>query len=234
MVMCKANNTGTGENKICDIEQLENGELHCKTHDTTGATNMCGRLYGVNSNTSSSSSPYIYSTSMNFSLNTQTFTENSGYREPDLVTNYDKDSNASYMTTAGVANAATLKTQLQNDFYAMAKSVALYKGFYIARYEAGYNTATYTSVRGQQVLNADANSANMWYGLYKHLKTTMGTLSSHMIWGSQYDQVIKFVKENKGSTDLDPEIGHTDIGLKSTPDVSGAEGVNDIMKKNDV
>ncbi len=51
-----------------------------------------------------------------------------------------------------------------------------------------------------------------------------------MIWGSQYDQVIKFIKENKGSTDLDPEIGHTNIELKSTPDVSGAEGVNDIMK----
>jgi hypothetical protein len=70
----------------------------------------------------------------------------------------------------------------------------------------------------------------MWYGLYKHLRTTMGTLSSQMIWGSQYDQVIKFIKENKGSTDLDQEIGHTNIELKSTPDVSGAEGVNDIMK----
>ncbi len=167
MVMCKANNTGTGENKICDIEQLANGELHCKTHDTTGATNMCGRLYGVSSNTSSSSSPYIYSTSMNFGLNTQTFTENSGYREPDLVTYWDKDSNTSYMTAAGVANAAALKTQLQNDFYAMAKSVALYKGFYVARYGAGYTAETvpatgYTSGRGQQVLNADAGSANMW------------------------------------------------------------------------
>ena len=227
MVMCKSNASGS----ICNIV-LENGELVCKTHgNATGATNMCGRLYGVDSIKDND----VYKTQMNFGLNTQTFTENSGYREPDLVTYHDKDSNTSYMIAAGVANAAALKTQLQNDFYDMAKSVALYKGFYIGRYEAGYTTETvpetgYTSVRGQKVLNADASSANMWYGLYKHLRTTMGTLSSQMIWGCQYDQAIKFIKENKGSTGLDPEIGHTSIGLKGSPNVSGAEGINDIMK----
>ena len=239
MIMCKSNASGS----ICDIE-LANGELHCKTHNTTGATNMCGRLYGVNSDTSSSSAPYVYSTSMDFTLNTQTFADNSGYREPDLVTYYDKDDNATYFATAGMASgsqtAAAFKTQLQTDFYAMAKSVALYKGFYIARYEACYDANKYISQKGKTVMNASTTAdggVNMWYGLYNHLRTfvgdtnhPMGVLNSQMIWGCQYDQAIKFIKQNKGNTDLDPEIGHTTIGLKTSKDVSGATGVNDIMK----
>ena len=240
MIMCKSNASGS----ICDIE-LANGELHCKTHDTTGAENMCGRLYGVDvAQTSgqgaapSASNPYIYETSMDFTLNTQTFTDNSGYREPDLVTDYDKDANATYFATAGMASgsqtAAAFKTQLQNDFYAMAKSVALYKGFYIARYEAGYESTTYTSKKGQTVMNASATAnpgANKWYGLYNHLRTTMGTLNSQMIWGCQYDQAIKFIKQNMGTNDLDPKIGHTNLGRRTDnqKDVSGAVAL-DIMK----
>ena len=223
MVMCKSN----AEGSICNIK-LENGELVCKTHsNATGATNMCGRQYGVDSNTSSSSAPYIYSTSMDFNLRNQTFSD---YREPDLVTVYDKDSNTSYMTAAGVSTATELKTQMQDDFYAMAKSVATYGGFYIGRYEAGYNSAntdTYISQKNKTVLDATTSSANKWYGLYSHLRTSMGSLNSQMIWGCQYDQAIKFIKENSS---IDPEIGHTNIGLKSTPDVSGAEGVNDIQQ----
>ena len=71
--------------------------------------------------------------------------------------------------------------------------------------------------------------ANKWYGLYNHMRTTMGTLNSQMIWGCQYDQAIKFIKQNKGTNDLDPEIGHADIYLATSRGTSGAVA-GDIMK----
>jgi len=242
----KENNTGTGENKICNIE-LSNGELHCKTHNTTGAAHMCGRLYGVDKTQddveSTASGKNVYKTQMDFTLNTQTFSDNSDYREPAIITGNNEGTGTSYdggSGTHGLTNAAAFLTQLQGDFYAMAKSVALYKGFYIARYEAGYDSTTYTSKKEQTVMNASTSGnvgANMWYGLYNHLRTfvgdenhPMGVLNSQMIWGCQYDQAIKFIKQNKGTNDLDPEIGHTTIGLKTSKDVSGATGVSDIMK----
>lgn len=246
MIMCKSNTSSS----VCNITQdATTGELTCITHNKTGATNICGRLYGVfaskDDDASNASGKNVLKTTMNFSDRTQTFSENYK-REPDIVigngTEYDGDSN-----THGLASASAFLTQLQNDFYAMAKSVALNKGFYIGRYEAGYDSSTYTSKKGQVVMNGSpynpelagtsspfAAGVNTWYGLYNHLRTTMGSLNSHMIWGCQYDQVIKFIKENKEPNDLDPEIGHPDIILRnSAQDVSGATvatGANDIMK----
>ena len=234
MIMCKQNASGS----ICNII-LEGGELKCTTHNTTGATNMCGRLYGGNNYTTNIvDDKRLNSTSMNFSLNTQIFSTASSCREPDIVPRYDKDANTNYFELAGMEEgnrtAAAFLAQLQNDFYAMAKSVALYKGFYISRYEAGYDEYIYTSKKRQTVLNTGSSpssgGANTWYGLYKHLRTNIGILDSQMIWGCQYDQVIKFIKQNKESTELDPETGHSNIGLKTKRSVSGAIGVSDIMK----
>ena len=247
MIMCKENNqtTGVGDTKICNIV-LEDGELKCTVHNTTGAANICGRLYGADSakdNEASTNGNNVYKTSINFALNTQTFSANSYYCEPAIVTgNYTGDG-TSYDGASnnyhGLSSASAFLTQLQGDFYAMAKSVALYKGFYIARYEAGYDSTTYTSKKGQVVMNASTTAnvgANRWYGLYNHLRTfvgdenhPMGVLNSQMIWGCQYDQAIKFIKQNKGTNDLDPEIGHTNIGLASDKRTSGAV-TGDIMK----
>ncbi len=92
MVMCKENNTttGVGNTKICNIV-LENGELKCTVHNTTGATNMCSRLYNSSAyNSSTNSNGYkIKATSMDFNLKTQTFSQ---MREPDIITDFDIES----------------------------------------------------------------------------------------------------------------------------------------------
>ena len=185
MVMCKSNKSGS----VCNL-QLQGNELVCTTHrystatelttaniDTTG---LAGRLYAVDEKLKETvDGNDIYQTNMQFTESTkssQTFTKDSGYREPDIVTDYD-------------GNDATFKKQLNEDYIEMAKSVAKYGGFYIARYEAGANGA---SKKNQNVLTAADSSGtnyiagNMWYGLYNTLRneTRVNTnvVKSHMVW----------------------------------------------------
>ena len=95
----------------------------------------------------------------------------------------------------------------------MATSVERYGGFYISRYEIG---AEGSSKKGQPVLTAGSSDgsnylgANSWYGLYNTIKNSGA--NKQMIWGCQYDQVIKFLKENEQY----PEIGHTYIAISRT------------------
>ena len=99
----------------------------------------------------------------------------------------------------------------------MATSVERYGGFYISRYEIG---AGGSSKKGQPVLTAATTGgvsgateylgANTWYGLYDTIKNSGA--NKQMIWGCQYDQVIKFLKENEQY----PEIGHTYIAISRT------------------
>ena len=180
MVMCKKNKSGS----VCDL-QLQGNELVCTTHGYTTATELtaenidttglAGRLYAVyaESKETVDGNCTIYQTNMQFTeatKSTQTFTKDSGYREPDILTDYDKDD-------------ATLKKQLNSDYIEMAKSVAKYGGFYIARYEAGANGA---SKKNQDVLTADYSSGSTWYGLYNILRNetevNSSVVKSHMVW----------------------------------------------------
>ena len=153
---------------------------------------------------------------MTFDKRDQTWSS-SGSREPDTVNNYDKDdatSNKTYMATAGVADktVATFASQLTTDFTTMATSVAKYGGFYVSRYEVG---AIGTSMKNKRVLTAATSDGtyyvkgDMWYGLYKTLRNNNthngASVSSHMIWGSQYDQIIRFAEE----VNFEPQKGHT-------------------------
>ncbi len=211
MVMCESR-TASSE---CNIE-LVNGVLQCtnQAHSST-ATDLCGRLYGGGT-----------------SFGTQapaTYTYNSGYREPAVVTNkssatslenyldnqgtgnYDCDPANSILKedgTTSVTGASNILTELKRQFNNMAKSVYTYGGFYVGRYEAGYVDNVVTSKKATPVaniLNAGSynSSTNLggvgnWYGLYnKVIKSNTGTVSQ-MIWGCQWDQVMKFVN---GKTD---------------------------------
>ena len=95
----------------------------------------------------------------------------------------------------------------------MAKSVAKYGGFYVARYEAGNDTETYKSVKGQDVMNAGTTDSdgkrNRWYGLYKNLKGSKEETNSTMIWGCQFDQLISFVGNES-------QVIHTNRNLPGT------------------
>ena len=194
MVMCKKNKSGS----VCDL-QLQGNELVCTTHGYTTATELtaenidttglAGRLYAVyaESKETVDGNGTIYQTNMQFTeatKSTQTFTKDTDYREPDILSEYDQDG-SNYLQDAGITDktAATFKQQLNSDYIEMAKSVAKYGGFYIARYEAGANGA---SKKNQDVLTADYSSGNTWYGLYNILRneTEVNTsvVKSHMVW----------------------------------------------------
>ena len=226
MVMCRSN-SGTS---VCDLlyDEDEN-TLTCQTHPAT-ATDLVGRLY---TSSRTGSNPYSYI--MDFAKRDQTYSANSGNREPAIVTgnnsgdgtSYDGDS--SNLEIAGMPAGSTAEqflTQLKNDFTVMAKSVAKNGGFYISRYEVGEGG---NSKKGQAVLTAGSSDgsnylgANKWYGLYNTIRKI--DENKQMIWGCQYDQVIKFLKENGE----DPENGHSDRNLITDYALSG-QNEQDCMK----
>lgn len=91
------------------------------------------------------------------------------YREPDIVSSYDGGSS----DTVGI----TL-SNLTSEYNTMIESVLKYKGFYVARYEAGLdenNNIVFknASVEENKVTTAGASNSETktWYGLYKKIRT---------------------------------------------------------------
>ena len=89
----------------------------------------------------------------------------------------------------------------------MATSVAKYKGFYVGRYELGLEGDTpvskNASTNSSTVTTASANNSktNMWYGLYKKCseytvpQINNSSVTSSMIWGSQYDAMMNWMED---------------------------------------
>ena len=208
MVMCSSN---TGES-ICNlVYDEETNTLECTNpeHAST-ATNLVGRLYTSTRTSTTDGDNTIYSYTMDFTKKDQTYDSN-GYHEPNTVSN-------------DASNSLTIE-QLKSDFTAMAKSVAKNGGFYISRYEVGANGE---SKKNQKVLTAASSDgsnylgANMWYGLYNTIRKI--DENKQMIWGCQYDQVIKFIGE-------EAQVGHKERNLTATHDLSGQ---NELDKMNNV
>ena len=140
--------------------------------------------------------------------------QNSGYREPDVVTEASSgsdstsgseyDAKSSYLQQAGLsasATASTFKTQLQNEFNEMIKSVKTYGGFYIGRYETGNLSQTKAVV---QKNNEDINNQT-WYTMYKLCKTIKvnENVETSMLWGCQWDATMRWMQ-----TSTKPEVAN--------------------------
>ena len=150
------------------------------------------------------------STEENFGTKNTTYTENSGLREPDVVTHYA--GNTTYLKTAlGVstddelklalslddlsnttANANAFKAILQNEFNQMTTSVDNYGGFYVGRYETGgFNTNQCVVKAGEG--NNSINNVE-WYTMYNKTKTlSTVNVTSTLIWGCQYDAMCNWL-----------------------------------------
>ena len=220
MVMCSSNSG----NSVCNLV-LEGETLKCTTHSAT-ATNLVGRLY---TSTNVNNGSGIYSYTMDFSKRDQIFKENDGNREPAILTGNGSqyDGNSNYLTIlAGMPSGSTTSDfleQQKSDFTAMATSVAKNGGFYISRYETGKDGE---SKKGQEVLTAASNSSggylagNTWYGLYYNLRNI--NANQQMIWGCQYDQMIKFLVEGGEEA----YIGHNNRNLAKSPALSGSNNLD--------
>ena len=137
-------------------------------------------------------------------------TKNSSLREPDVVTGAssgsDSSSGSSYdavstnLQQAGLSSTATtstFKTQLQNEFNEMIKSVKTYGGFYIGRYETGNLSQTKAVV---QKNNSDINKQT-WYKMYKVCKTIKANenVETSMLWGCQWDATMRWMQTSTNS-----------------------------------
>ena len=168
---------------------------------------------GILYNFSGSSAYLKYNNSANNYLGGQ-----SDYREPDLVTSYDGGSS----DTVNMPNE-----NLQKQYDEMIESVVRYKGFYVARYEAGIENGNivFKNASGENstITTADASntSTRTWYGLYSKIKgfaTAEDSVVSSMIWGSQYDAMMNWMAKN--GTNIESSISGynntTKTGSKDT------------------
>ena len=195
MAQCE---TAGGE---CDL-QIVDGTLKCtnEAHSDT-AEKIVGKLWAT-------------TTGENFGTENTTYNPNDGLREPAIITGNADGTGTDYDNNKSYNNGLFTLESLKSDYKEMATSVAKNKGFYIGRYETSLEGATATTLGNGNVqskpnvlpTSAGDTETYMWYGLYKKQnKTYTGTdnsVQSSMIWGSQYDAMLNWVK-NRNSADKD-------------------------------
>ena len=200
------------ETKMANLPK-QASEWKGKASYTPMAVKVDENYKGVLYNYSGSSAYLMYNNSANNYLG-----GSSAYREPDLVTSYDGGSS----DTVNMPNE-----NLQKQYDDMIKSVVRYKGFYIARYEAGLENGNIVfkdaSKENTSIITADASnsSTKTWYGLYSRIKgftTAEDSVVSSMIWGSQYDAMMNWMAKN--GTNIESSISGynntTKTGSKDT------------------
>ena len=176
----------------CNL-QLQGEELKCLTHNST---KIVGKLYAVEQEE-------------NYGTKNTTYDENSGLREPAIVTDNNSGTGTSYdgssenLSKIGYSSSAEMLSDLELQYKEMATSVEKYKGFYVGRYELGLDTNSdnmpTSKIAEGGVITADATNSetNRWYGLYKKCKEYKGnSVISSMIWGSQYDAMMNWMQDN--------------------------------------
>ena len=178
--------------------KLEGNELKCTTHNST---EIVGKLYATATGENQ------------FGKVNTSYNPNSGLREPAVVTNsssgtgtsYDGDTNNLSIIKENYATEEFLK-DLKTQYKEMETRVEKYKGFYVGRYELGLEGDTPVSKNASEnsstvtTASADSSSLKNWYGLYKKCseykvpEINDSSVTSTMIWGSQYDAMLNFMK----------------------------------------
>lgn len=123
----------------------------------------------------------------------------------------------------GTNIAQKLKNYLQEEYNEMVKSVISKKGFWCGRYETSMGAKVLEgndnieekiaqSKKDEYPITAsDRIGVNSWYGLYNLQKNQYrgsNKVKSSMIWGSQWDQIMIWMKdiENPNPTIINPDL----------------------------
>jgi len=116
----------------------------------------------------------------------------------------------------------SLEEQYQTEFNEMVESVKTYGGFYVGRYETSWTGDKVTSLKEKKSMTGETDFNNIgwnikdfegnsltkatWYGLYQKQKElylreneNCGMVSG-MIWGCQWDAIMKWMKDVKNPT----------------------------------
>ncbi len=155
--------------------------------------------------------------------------QSSVYREPDVVSDYDG-------TDVDSVKGKITIDKLTKEYNEMIESLLKYKGFYIARYEAGLDKTTNeivfknASVDENNVTTTDASNkeTSSWYGLYKKIKafatieSNTDQVVSSMIWGSQYDAMMNWMVKTGN------DVGTANDNKKNSEMITG-KNKNDVI-----
>ena len=207
------------------VDTLSNMAVVTSGTDANGNINYRGVLYNWGADATGN-------TAWNWSA------DSTSYREPaNLSSSYDSTSK----------NSSWTSTLYQEEYNKMVKSVSEYGGFYIGRYEMSINATSKNaeSKYGATSANASDTDTNQWYGLYNKAKTyapeknsdntenASQKVVSSMIWGSQYDAMLKWMKGNKinvtSSSPTDLSIGNTS---RNTTRVTGGANNGQTVSKD--
>ena len=138
---------------------------------------------------------------------------------------------------------------LQTKYNTMIAKVKLAGGFYVGRYELGAGNNNNISKLGVTPATAwDGHDSNgdggqAWYGLYEKAgsyshpnSTYAGTVTSQMIWGSQYDAMLNFALEgsDKSKVNLESLGNHTDVMVKTGTAIPTNVGTDKIINIYDL
>ena len=225
MIMCKGHTDDTAANK-CVLELNEAGtELVCTKHEKE----ICGRLYATE-----------VGEKYNKDLTTQTWTDDTGLREPDILRgSSNPENNQQYLSYYGVTNFS--EDIVKQSFMNMAASVAKYGGFWMGRYESSLVSDETRQLAGQTSMTAGGSSTNMWYGLYAKQndfateQVITESVGSQMIWGSQYDAMLNWIAQDTSITvtSATPKTGvtkNTERTTGATLATNGTTTINDRLK----
>ena len=151
----------------------------------------------------------------------------SDHLEPFTV-EFSNDTSAEYYykDILGYDSLSDYSREMNDIFNNMTDSVKIYQGFYVGRYETSLEDGKAQSIKGKKSATAATDSANTWYGLYKiemeysKNNNLINEVGSSMIWGSQYDQMMIWMKnKNIDVTSKTPVSGASRNTTRITGDV---------------
>ena len=131
----------------------------------------------------------------------------SSYREPEYLENSSYADNSTYNQYAN-GNKIVTEENLQAEYKEMVEGVNAKGGFWVGRYETSsmVNKKTQDATNVIKVVKGTTNGINNvdWYRMYAQQKnyddlklTKSNNVKSSMIWGSQWDQIMIWMKEVK-------------------------------------
>ena len=131
----------------------------------------------------------------------KSYSQTSGPREPAYLTDADGSSNN---------NVGITESSLQTEFNTMVNRVSSKKGFWVGRYETSNMSSSNTDDSTQQIKVTKGTTTGIasvnWYRMYaqqkNYSKLALGsatTATSSMIWGSQWDQIMIWMKTVKNT-----------------------------------
>ena len=162
------------------------------------ATNYFGILYQFEDATDTDGNNYVKVTPYSSWKPTSTI----GRREPAYLTDSNWADGSSYNNT----NPKVSESLLQSEFNTMVTRVANKGGFWVGRYETSSMVSSNTQDTTNRVTvirgtTTGINKVN-WYRMYAQQKTykakaltESANVTSSMIWGSQWEQIMIWMKE---------------------------------------